>query len=256
MISLGPAGTNGNVLAGMDFIKKKGLNAVEIEFTHGVWMNSSYAKEVKTINKTLNLKLSVHAPYFINLASLEPEKIVASKKRILDSCKRAHEMGAKYVVFHPGFLMGRRRDVVHELITKEITELQQTVNDNKWNVVLAPETTGKLSQYGDLDELLLLKKKVGCGICVDFAHLLARNAGVLNYSLIISKLESHIHAHFSGIEYTEKGEKKHIPIKEHEFISLAKPLLKSGKTATIICESPVTLKDTLKMKSIIERLKK
>jgi len=211
MISLGPAGTHGNVLAGMNLIKKMGLDAVEIEFTHGVWMNSSYAKEVKALNKTLNLKLSVHAPYFINLASFEPEKIVASKKRILDSCKRAHEMGAKYVVFHPGFLMGRKRDVVHELIIEEIKELLRTVNKNKYKVILAPETTGKLSQYGDLDELLLLKKEVGCGICVDFAHLLARNRGDINYSHVIAKLEFHIHAHFSGIEYTEKGEKKTYP---------------------------------------------
>ncbi len=258
MICLGPAGTGGEVLSGLTFIKDKGLSAAEIEFTHGVRMGIEKAKEVAVLNRKLGLRLSVHAPYFINLASKDRQKTLASRKRILDSCERAHHMGADHVVFHPGFLMSRNRQAVYELIKIEISELMGQVRKKKWNgVILAPETTGKISQFGDLDELLRMRKETGCGICIDFAHLYARHQGKIGFGEVCEKLKGlgHVHAHFSGIEFTEKGERRHVEMEREFFRPLAREIIDRNMDITIISESPVTWEDSLRMKEVFLELK-
>ena len=106
-IFLGPAGipisAKGGTKEGIKKVKELGLHAMEVEFTHGVNMKNELAREVSQVREETGIKLSVHAPYFINLASQDPEKIKASKQRILQSCERAHYMGASPVVFHPGY---------------------------------------------------------------------------------------------------------------------------------------------------------
>ena len=257
MITLGPAGTGGEVCSGMRFIKEKGLTALEVEFTYGVRMSNAKAREIKILNSKLGLILSVHAPYFINLASLDADKIQASKKRILDSCERAHHMGAKYVVFHPGFLLGRKEAVVYGIIKKGLIELLDVIKKNNWDILLAPETAGKLSQFGSLDSLLRLKEEIGCQLCVDFAHLYAVTQGKIDFGSVLDKLHSlnHVHSHCSGIEFTLKGEKKHIKLDPGFFLPLAKEIVARNTDITIISESPVTWKDSLLMKSIISELK-
>ena len=118
----------------------------------------------------LGITLSVHAPYYINLASYETEKIDASRKRILDSCQRAHLMGARKVVFHAGFYQKRSARETYRLIRKEILDLQQHIRKSGWQVALCPEITGKPSQFGSTEELLELMQDTGCGITVDVAN--------------------------------------------------------------------------------------
>ncbi|MFH2028755.1 MAG: TIM barrel protein [Nanoarchaeota archaeon] len=258
MIRIGSAGSAGlGNIEGVKYAKKLGLTAFECEFTHGVSISNPQAKEVGILAKELGISLSVHAPYFVNLASLEKAKITASKKRILTSCERAHHLGAKYVVFHSGFYMKRDASEVYSIIKEELNDLKRTINDNKWKVELAPEVTGKATQFGDLDELLKLKKEVGCSLCVDFAHLKARNKGVVDYGAVFKKIKGikHIHAHFSGIEWTDKGERRHLLLQEKDIKELLSYILRYKVDITIINESPDVYGDAVKIKKVLEGMK-
>lgn len=252
-IKLGPAGSEGNTLRGIEKMKKLGLQAVEVEFTYGVRMKNELAKQVGILAKELGMSLSVHAPYWINLASKDEKKLEESKKRILESCERAHYMGAKIVLFHPSFYEKRNPEEVYE-ITKE--SLKDLMKRNKYkDVKITCETTGKTGAFGTFDELLRLKKEIGIEICIDFAHIYARQQGKIDYAEILKKLHGHIHSHFSGIIYTQKGERRHCNMNKHpDFVSLAKEILKQKKDITIICESPITWRDSLKQKKIFENL--
>jgi len=255
MIKIGPAGSGGtNNLEGVHKAAKLGLDCMEVEFTYGVRMPDDAAKQVGELARQLGVILSIHAPYYINLASDETEKVVSSKKRILDSCHRAHLMGAENVVFHAGFYQTKTAKKTYALIKKEINNLQHHISRKGWKVVLCPEVTGKPSQFGSLAEILKLMKDTGCGITVDFAHLYARQQGQIKYDKILNQLPKRFHAHFSGIEFGSKGEKKHIKTTKKFFEPLAKSLIQGNLDVTIINESPQPHKDAVMMKRVLQKL--
>jgi len=262
-ILLGPAGSPAkSTIEGVDVVKKLGLQAMEVEFVRGVKMRNQLAKKVGELAKKLNISLSIHAPYFINLTSEEKIKIKQSKKRILDSCERGSffpsENGKTLVVFHAAYYGKNSPKEEFKLVEKEIKDMMKTIRSKKWNVELAPETTGKITQFGTLDELIELSKKTKCGICIDPAHIYARNQGKIDFKELFDKIEelkrNHYHFHFSGIKYTKKGEWYHLPLSKPDFAPFAKEILKRKLNVTIISESPITWKDSLKMKKIFERL--
>jgi deoxyribonuclease-4 len=255
LIRVGPAGSSGlGNLKGVNRVAEMGLDCMEVEFTYGVRMDPKSAKEVGVLAREKGVLLSVHAPYYINLASEEKEKLAASKKRLLDSCQRAHAMGARNVTFHAGFYQTRTTGQTYERIKKAMVGLQKQIARRKWQVTLCPEVTGKPSQFGSLEELLRLKKETGCGITVDFSHLYARLQGDIDYAAILKKLPKKFHAHFSGIEYGPKGERKHIRTTPEFFEPLARELVKHNPDITIISESPKPYKDAVMMQKVIQNL--
>ncbi len=141
-------------------------------------------------------------------------------------------------------------------IKERIKEIQKEIKKNKWDVKLAPEITGKINVFGNLDEILRLVKETGCSFCIDYAHLKARNQGKLDYDEIFGKVKKfkHLHCHFSGINYTKKGERNHLLTKESEIKELAKEIMKRKLGVTIINESPDPLGDSIKTKKIFEKL--
>ncbi len=259
-IKLGPAYIGGYKEA-FDNLKefhRLGFKFAGVPFTYGVWLSNEQAKEIGKLAEKLDIELAIHAPYYINLNSEEPKKIQASIKRILDSCERAHYLKAKYVVFHAAFYMKKKPEEVYEIVKEKILEMQKTIKKNNWNVVLAPETTGKKSQFGDLDELLKLHKETGCSFCVDFAHLEARN-GKEDYSGVLEKLKkAGIRklpvCHFSGIEYSAKGERKHVPTSSDKIKKLLTAIENSKIDANIMNESPDPLKDSIKSIKLLHQL--
>ncbi len=255
-VKFGPAGAGTSSVEGLGEVAKLGLDAVEVPFTYGVRMSNKTAKEVGKAAKKVKLNLSIHAPYYINLASEEKEKITASMKRILDSCERAHHMGAKYVVFHAAFYGKREHEEVYEMVKWAVEKMHESIEEQGWKVKLAPETTGKGSQFGDLDELLRLKKETGCHLAVDFAHLKARNNGKIDYDEVFKKLKpvKHIHAHFSGVEYTAKGERRHLLTSKADLMPLLKAVKKYKADITVINESPDPIGDSLKAKKLFAKL--
>ena len=257
MIKIGPAGTSGlGYPDGLEKCKELGLNALEWEFTYGVRMKNEEAKKVGGLAKKLGLAMSVHAPYYINLASEEKAKIEASKGRILRSCERGHHLNADYIVFHAGFYQKKDPEEVFQVIKEGILYIQKVIKSKKWGVTLAPETTGKASQFGDVDELLRMKKETGCHLTVDWSHVKARNNGKIDYDGLFKKLKGlkHIHSHFSGIEWTAKGERRHLITAEKDIKELLTYIKKYKADVTIINESPDSYGDCVKTKKILDKL--
>ncbi|MFW6014147.1 MAG: TIM barrel protein [Candidatus Nanoarchaeia archaeon] len=258
-LKLGPGGTAGlGYERGIPEINRQGLSALEVEFTYGVNIKEDMAIKIRELAKKHNISLSVHAPYYVNLASDENAKRNASAQRIFQSCHMASIMGAKYVVFHPGFYQKKSPEEAFEIIKAEIIQLQEKIKENSWNVLLAPETTGKPTQFGTVEELMCLHKETGCHVCVDFAHLKARTNGEVDYFEVIEKIKplGHIHAHFSGIEWTGKGEKKHLITEKEVIKPLAEAIIKNNLDITIINESPKPIEDAVKMKEVFDCLSK
>ena len=165
-------------------------------------------------------------------------------------------MGAKNIVFHAGFYQKKDKQETYETIKEQILKIQEVIKEKKWTPKLAPEITGKGSQFGDIDELLQLRKDTKCNLTVDFAHLRARNNGKVDYDEIFSKLKpvKKLHCHFSGIEWTEKGERRHLLTQEKDIKELLGFFKKYKKDAVIINESPDPINDAKKMMDIWKRL--
>ncbi|MDD5416753.1 MAG: TIM barrel protein [Candidatus Aenigmarchaeota archaeon] len=260
MIRLGPAGIpisfEGSSIEAVPFIKKLGLQAFEIEFVRGVHMSLDTAKEVGKVAKENDISLSIHAPYYINLASHEKIKIIESKKRILDSLERGEKMDAKIVVVHPGYYGKHSKEECYKIIKEQCEEIVDRFNGK---CLLGLETTAKQAAFGTVEEILQICKDVkGCAPVIDFAHLFARDS-VIDYSEVLDKFKGykHLHCHFSNMKKNKDGgySDNHVPI-DHTpaFEPLAKEILHRKIDITIISESPLIEKDALKMKRIFEKL--
>lgn len=254
-IRIGPAGSDGlGPLKGVEKVASLGLQCMEVEFTYGVRLKPDAALAVGRLAREKGIQLSVHAPYYINLATEEPDKLAASRQRILEACHRAHLMRAKNVVFHAGFYQKRTLRETFARIRSQVKHLLGVIKNEAWQVKLCPEITGKPSQFGSLEEILRLKRLTGSSFCVDFAHLYARHQGNVDWSELLQQMPKRLHAHFSGIEFGPKGEKKHCVTAPDFFKPLAAALLKRGVSATLICESPQPYTDALMMQEVVSRL--
>jgi deoxyribonuclease-4 len=273
MIYLGPAGVpissgDSSTLGGLRRIAELRLNSMEIEFVRGVHMKNEMADEVGKLAKELGILLSVHCPYFVNLCSNDRQKLEASKKRILDSVERAHHMRAHVAVFHPGYYGSLTQEAAFEAVERACADMLDRMKSmGIKGVALGHETTGKVSAFGTLDELVQLCKRVrGCEPVVDFAHLYARAGGKIDYAEVLDKLRplklKHLHSHFTSMEWTPAkipgygNERRHLPIKfdKPPFEPLAREILRRKLSITLISESPVLEHDSLEMKGVFEKL--
>jgi deoxyribonuclease-4 len=247
-ISFGPSGLGPteSAIKTLEQFHKLGIKACEIAFTRGVYIKDKQdAIEIGEKAKELGIKLSIHAPYFINLNSLEKEKIEQSKKRILECCKIGTYLQAYRVVFHAGFYLKMPKEQAYENIKKAIIDIQKEIKEKKYTPKLAPEIMGKVNVFGSIEEIKKLVDETGCEMCIDFAHILARYKDYkLKETLESFKKSKELHIHFSGIEYGDKGEKNHKKTSEKE-ISLLLSSLPKDKEITIINESPFPIEDSL-----------
>lgn len=255
-IKIGPSGLGGiseseEVLKEFD---KLNFGICEVAFTHSIYMNKEQGEKVGKFAKENHIELSIHAPYFVNLNSEEKPKVHASMQRILKCCEIGHSLGAKSIVFHPGYYgkefqkaktPEEKKKVEEETfqnIKKRILEMNEIIKEKKWGVELCPETMGKINVFGSVEEISRLVKETGCSFCIDFAHILAREKKV-DYEKIKRLFpQKEWHCHFSGIEYTEKGERNHINLKKEQWKELFDNLPKD-KNMAIVCESPDRIGD-------------
>jgi len=166
---------------GIKRIKELGLGCMEIEFVRGVHMNMAKASNIRKVAEQEGIGLTVHAPYFINLNSAESEKVSASKQRILNSARIGALAGAKSVTFHPAYYMGKTSEEVYQKVKEALLEITDTLRNEKIQIDIRPETTGKGSQFGTLDEIINLSQEIqGVKLCIDFSHLYARDIGKWN----------------------------------------------------------------------------
>ena len=251
--------------SGIARVKELGLDCMEVEFTHGVRMGKETARELGEQARKHGIVLSVHGPYFINLNSKEAQKIKDSEQRILDSAERAHLFNGDKIVFHPGFYSGKSEEDAMTMFHRELDALVQLIEEQRWQVHLAPETMGKQIQFGSLEELVTLCSQLPeLRLTFDFAHMFARTQGKIDFHDSFAYIEKELgkdffkdfHMHFSGIEYTEKGERRHLVIDDPgnklKLESIAEVLKEFDVDGTLISESPNIEEDALKMKKLLE----
>ena len=250
-----------------------GLDAYEYECGNGVNVTEPTAKKIGEEAKKYNIALSVHAPYFISLASEEEEKRQNSIRYILNTLKVAKFMGATRIVVHPGGMGKRERKDAFLLAMETMKEVVRVAKSEGYNdIYICPETMGKINQLGTVEEIIQMCQMDEMLLpTIDFGHINARTMGGLkteeDFISIIHTIKNSLgtergnnfHVHFSKIEYTKGGEKKHLTFEDTEFgpdfTLLAKAMKKTGVTPTIICESAGTMaEDALTMKKIMEEL--
>jgi deoxyribonuclease-4 len=256
-----PGGSVGAIIR----LAELGLSALELGWVQAVRVTEATCAAIRVEAQKQNITLSVHAPYFINLNASD-EEWPKSRKRLMDAAYYGNLAGATDIIFHPGSYFGANpADVLAVAIPRLagcVDELRAAGNP----VILRPETMGKSAMLGSLEDTLEMSRHIqGVLPCLDFAHLHARagDGSVNSYdefahilqvyaqSLGESALQS-LHIHLSGIEYTTKGEKNHLPIRESDLqvTGLFKALRAHHCGGRILCESPVMEEDALYMKEI------
>lgn len=251
-------------LAAIERIKALGLDCLEIEFVKGVKMGLDTARKVREKAAALGVRLSVHAPYFINLNSEDPGKRLSSQERLLNTARVGAACGAVSVVFHAAFYGQDSPERTYEAVKSELKTLQSIVRTERLPITLRIETMGKRSQFGSLDEVLGLCRDVdGLQPCLDFSHLYAREGRINSYAdfhRVLSKVARklgpralrNIHIHIAGIHYGDKGEIKHLNLEETNFRydEWLQTLHDLGVEGLVICESPNLEEDALMLKKL------
>lgn len=248
---------------GIKEVRNLNLDAMELEFVHSVNISKERAPSVRKIAEENDIILTTHGQYYINLNAKEIQKVKASQYRILNAVRIAYLCGAYSVCFHPGYYFNMDKRIVYEKIKKAIEEVVETLKEENVRIWIRPETTGKHTQFGNLEELIAISKEIDMVLpCIDFSHLHARTNGKMNtYDEIIKVLEfvekelgkyaiNNMHIHISGIDYSEKGEKEHLNLRESDlnFREILKAWKDFGIRGIVICESPNIEEDAMLLK--------
>lgn len=271
----GPAGSSEDFLSKYKsssdmpkYLSELGLEAFEYQCGQGVRVSDASGAALKKKAEEYGITLSLHAPYFISLSSIEEEKRENSIGYILSSCTAARKIGAKRIVIHSGSCAKLTREAALELAKDTLLRARKTALENDFeDIHFCPETMGKMNQLGDLEEVLELARLDDTFLpCIDFGHLNARTLGGVNskeaFAHILDRIENVLghdrlkifHSHFSKIEYTQKGgELKHLTFEDTVFGPEFEPLMelvaKKQLSPTFICESAGTQSfDALAMK--------
>lgn len=255
------------------WLNELGLDCYEYQCGKGVRVKEDTAVALGRQAQEHGIALSLHAPYFINLANPDPESQEKTIGYITSSCLVADQMGATRVVIHSGALMKRTREEAMNIALPFLKEIVAVCQDQGFgHITLCPETMGKINQLGDLDEVLRLCQVHESLIpCVDFGHLYARSLGkdegAEAVERMLSRMESELgtdrasrfHSHFSHIEFTPNGgEKCHRTFDDDggygpAWEPLAQAVAERGWSPTFICESAGTqAEDALTMKRIYQ----
>ena len=259
----------GGSVGAIQTISSLGLSALELGWVQSVRVTEQTCALIKKEAERLSIALSVHAPYFINL-NAEQDEWPKSRKRLMDAAYYGNLAGATDIVFHPGSYFQKNPEEVLPLAIKRLAGCVDELKKAQIPVTLRPETMGKSAMLGSLDDTLMMAKSVDQVLpCIDFAHLHARPGDGSNNSedewkkilahygeSLGEKHLQHLHIHLSGIEYTSKREKNHLPLRESDLnlVALFRALKSAGAGGRIMCESPIMEEDALYMKNTWESL--
>jgi len=259
-----------NTENGVAQIKTLGLDSMELEFVQSVNISEEKAPTIKQIAEKNNVQLTCHGSYFINLNAVDKEKIEASKKRILHAARILNMCGGWSQCFHSAFYLKSSKEDTYKTVRKALKDIVETMKAENNKVWIRPETAGKHSQFGNLDELLALCGEVDqCLPCIDFSHVRAYSLGKINsyeeYRNVLEKVEKtlgrrcleNMHLHIQGIRYGETGERNHLEIKDDptwKYSELMKALKEFNCAGVVVCESPNLETDALILKKAYEKL--
>ena len=253
------------------YLHEEGLDAFEYQAVR--WgpkpqMKREAAEELGANAKEHDVWLTLHGSYFINLCG-EDETIEKSIGRLISCVTAADWMGAHRVVFHPGFYGKRSPQEALRVCIKAMKEALERIKAlGITRVYLGPEIMGKMSQLGSLNEILTLCESVDqTQPTIDYGHLHARGSGAIktkdDYAKILYEVENrlgsdvlvNLHCHYTPVEYTKRGEKKHHPMPEPgfgpDFKSFAELIAELGLKPVIISESPLLDRDSIRMRGTL-----
>ena len=255
-----------------EYTAKMGLNAFEYQCGHGVRLGLEKAQKMASLAAPKDILFSVHAPYYISMSSLEEDKRLNSVNYLLQSAAVCKALGGQRVIFHPGSCGKQSREAALEKALDTMRRAQAALDEAGFaDITLCPETMGKIGQLGTLDEVLAL-----CGVdaritpCIDFGHLNARTLGGIaskaDYAAILDRMAESLgderarrfHVHFSRIEFSKGGEKRHWTFAETQFGPEPQPLMEllaeRSLEPIIICESAGTqAEDARVMREMYEK---
>jgi deoxyribonuclease-4 len=248
-----------STIAGIERIAELGLGCMELEFVQGVRMGKETALQVAEAAKKFKIKLTAHAPYFINLNSSEIDKVKASQYRIIQTARIAALCGAESIVFHAAFYGGEPVDKVYNTVKQNLSEVLHQLTQEKNQVWIRPEVLGKGTQFGTIEEVINLSAELERVLpVIDFSHWHARTGKSNTYDEFAAILEQiktklgrkaldNMHMHISGIKYGSKGELKHLNLQDSDlnYPDLMKVLKDYGTGGFAICESPNLEEDAL-----------
>ena len=253
------------------WLKELGLECYEYQCGKGIHVGEETARKVGENAAQHGIALSLHAPYFINLANPDPDSLIKTTGYITGACRVAAVMGAERVIIHSGALMKRTRRQALDIARHSLKHVISACDDMGFgHIALCPETMGKINQLGDLDEVLeLCTLDARLVPCIDFGHLYARSLGADDGGEAMERMldrvqavlgeerASRFHSHFSHIEFTPGGgEKCHRTFDNDggygpDWAPLAAEVARRGWSPTFICESAGTqAEDALTMKRI------
>ena len=242
-----------------EILKEMNLDGMEVEFVHGVRMNDQTRQLLKETSQEQGFLLTSHGPFYINLNSQEEEKVDASIQRIIETAQAASDFGGYSITYHAAFYMGVDKETVYNQVKVQTQKIIEALKKADIKVWIRPETTGKATQWGDYEEIIRLSKEFDMVLpCIDFSHIHARTGGEYNtydeFCKILDRISTELgqkaienfHAHLAGIEYTAKGEKKHLILQESDmnYKDLLKAMKSFGVKGALVCESPNIETDT------------
>lgn len=248
-----------------EYIVKMGLDAFEYQCGRGVNIGQEKATELGKIASENGIALSLHAPYYISMSSVEEDKRLNSINYILQSARAVNAMGGERIIVHTGSCGKISREQALELALDTMKKSIKALDDEGLtNIRICPETMGKVNQLGTLDEVLTLCQLDERLIpCIDFGHLNARDRGILktyeDFEEIFNKIEDKLglsrlkefHSHFSKIEYSAGGEVRHLTFSDELYGPNFEPVMeltyKKQCSPTFICESAGTQAEDAKM---------
>lgn len=251
-----PGGSVGAVM----HTRTLGMGALELGWVRSVRVSEKTCAAIKEAAEENDVLLSVHAPYFINL-NADDEEWPKSRKRLMDAAHYGYLAGATEIIFHPGSYFEKPPEEVLPIAIERLGGCVEELRANDNQATLRPETMGKSAMLGSLEDTLAMSQAIeGVEPCLDFAHLHARagDGSVNSYAEWRQVLETYgealgeqalkrLSCHLSGIEYTEKGEKNHLPMAESDFDleALLRALHDLGCAGRLLCESPILEEDAL-----------
>lgn len=260
MVRFGPAGYPEGAKDGADaveMVRNRGLDALELQFGRQVNMSDQRADAIRRKAEELDVRLSAHAPYYISFNSV-PETYLKSKEWVLRTARVAAKAGAWIIVIHAATYAGKEPEVATEAVMRGLSECLDQMGKEGLDVVLGLETMGRASTWGTLEEIGVVTRSLkGVQPVVDFAHIHARHGGSLrtpdDFAKVVDDLvriwPGRLHCHYSCIEYTKAGEKRHLPLsaKDPDFSHLVPSLCGLSQECTVICETPLPVEDALVM---------
>ena len=246
-----------------EIIEEMGLDGMEVEFVHGVRMSNETRQYLNKLVKEKGFVLTAHGPFYINLNSKEEEKIEASVGRIIETAQAATDFGGYSITYHAAFYMGKDKEEVYQQVKTQTQKIIEELEKQNIKIWIRPETTGKATQWGDYEEIIRLSKEFDQVLpCIDFSHIHARTGGEYNtydeFCKILDRISTELggkainnfHAHLAGIEYSAKGEKRHLILEDSDmnYKDLLKALKSFGVKGALVCESPNIETDTKLLK--------